>query len=237
MYNAIIGEQVRPRFRTQLPRLYELVDLIADPTDSNAYFARFEDELRDPDCLKTYRRWEREVDLLDRDSWEALKCKAAPYLRSKDSKGRGWTQLFDHIGEARAYNYLIASEGCSAVRFIPESSSTTPDLEGTLVSGRFLCEVKTLNISDVEVRARRNQGKVRSPAVSLNEGFFGKLDGTIADAKGQLQSYDSSAQHLIYINLCFDDSAGTYKTDYRREITQHLVANPVGVKVIVNDKC
>ena len=178
-------------FRTQMPLIYELRDLIVDRASPDAYFQNFEDNVRDsPHHVRAiYLRWERELHGLDSDAWKFLKCEARPYLVSKDKCGRGWQQLFDILNQARAYNYLRIL-GCLNVRFIPRAKRQglrTPDLEATLGSARILCEVKTINISEGELRAR-NQLTVRGIAVQLDAGFFRKLRSDVTDAKNQMQA-------------------------------------------------
>ena|ERR1017187_7666858 len=83
-------------FRTQLPRLYELPDLIADRISPNAYFpADFETRLHgEPSPLSLFVCWEKKFQFLDEGAWKALKNEAAPYLTRRDPR-RGWHQLFD----------------------------------------------------------------------------------------------------------------------------------------------
>jgi Protein of unknown function (DUF2442) len=221
-------------FRSQLPRFYELKDL-SDPSNKDAYFQNFEDHLQDETCFRTFVRWEENLQGLDAAAWTSLKSKACTYL-NRNKKGRGWQQFFNVLGEACGYNYLGKYEGCSAVRFIPESNDRTPDLEGVRDHERVLCEVKTINISDEEVRARRVPSVVRKLSNQLEEGFFGKIDSDIACAKSQLDSYDphGDAQHLVYINICFDDLFALYKEDYFQQIQRHLLEHPPEIKVAVS---
>jgi hypothetical protein len=79
-------------YRKQLPRLYELKDLIADPSALNAYFRDFERKLREPELLLEACRWEEQLEGLDADAWRCLKSEATPYLERRDP-GRGWHQL------------------------------------------------------------------------------------------------------------------------------------------------
>jgi hypothetical protein len=229
------GSVGRATFRRQLPRSYELKDLLTDPSHPDAYFQNFEDRLQEETCFETFALWEKKLQGLDPAAWEALKRKAFHYLERRHN-GRGWQQLFDVLGEASAFNYLRESEGCSEVHFIPESSEQTPDLEGVLDFARVLCEVKTINVSDDEIRARRAPHVVRKVSNKLGEGFFRKLDSDIKDAKGQLQGYDPAgeAQHLVHINVCFDDWPGFYKEEYLEQIVQHLSNHPPGTKVVVS---
>ena len=232
------GEVVdRDTLESQLPRLYELKDLIPDPSNPNAYFQSFEIFLQDPIWLETFIRLEQRLQRLEPKAWESLRSKASPYLSKKNPTGRGWQQLFDVLdGEVSAYNYLRESVGCSKVCFIPASRRRTPDLEGFLDSRRVLCEVKTINISDDEIKTRCGPPAARDVYNPLGAGFFGKLDSDIKSAKTQLENYDSSGEafHLVYLRICFDDRSGIYDADYFAEIKQHLMKCPPGIKVVAS---
>lgn len=143
----------------------------------------------------------------------------------KDRSGRGWQQLFDILNQAHAYNYL-KSVGASNVCFIPRAkqpSTKTPDLEGVLESSRVLCEVKSINISQKEARAR-NEFTAREIKSHVDDGFLRKLRSDITEAEEQLDAYDPirEARHCVYINLRFDDFLGEYKEEYFRQIDEYL---------------
>jgi hypothetical protein len=226
--------------RAKLPRLYELKDLGDDPTSANAYFRNFEKHLQDsPHVLQIYLRWERSLQKLDFNAWDFLKDEALPYLTTKQAKKRGWEQLFNILNQARAYAYLKAA-GCSSPRFIPRADAQgfeTPDIEAALGSARLLCEVKSVNISEDEVRAR-TEFTVRSIAIRLDRGFFGKLQSDIDKAKSQMCAYDryGTAARLVYINVRFDDFLAQCKEDYFRQIDRYLSDHPVaGARLIFNN--
>lgn len=215
-------------FRTQLPRIYELWDLISDPASPDAYFHDFEDRFQNrPDWRQAFVCLEKELQGLDNDAWGALKSEASPYLVRRHLS-RAWEQLFNILNHAYAYNYLKGI-GCSNVRFIPRSDRQTPDLEGLLDSVRVLCEVKTINTSDDELQARR-ESTARDIKSQLNETFFGKLHSTITEAKEQLYAYDATAggtRYFVYVNVCFDDFFGDYKEEYFQQIDQYLLDNRI----------
>jgi len=222
-------------FRDQFPRFYELKDLLTDPRHPDAYFRDFDDRLQDRSCFATFAIWEKDLQSTDPVAWEDLKRKASHYLH-KHGKRQRWEQLFDFLGEASAYRYLRECEGCSEVRFIPESNAKTPDLEGLRDHERVLCEVKTINISDKEIEFRREPSVVRNVSDQLESGFLRKLDDDIAKAKSQLESFDPNgdAQHLVYINICFDDHFGLRKDEYVQQIKQHLSQHPPAINVVVS---
>ena len=223
-------------FRTVLPRLYELQDLITDPTSPDAYFRDFETKLRDSaHVMDIYMRWEKALESLDSAAWAFLKSEASPHLTARDPNGRGWQQLFNILNQAHAYNYLQRI-GCSTVRFIPRSTKRTPDLEAVLGSDRILCEVKTINISQDEVAARHSP-IVRDLAIRLEHGFFRKLSYDIEQAKDQMRTHDPTgvARHVVYISPCFDDFFGECKEDYFRQIDQYLLDYPVTIEVVIHN--
>ena len=231
MANSVAPRQLnRPtKFRLQLPRTYELWDLIPDPTSPNAYFQNTIEEYigQSAHVKQIYARWEKDLQGLDAEAWGYLKNEASPYLIRRDPR-RGWQQLFDILNQARAFNHLKFI-GYSTVRFVPradEKKKRTPDLEGTLGRDRALCEVKTINISQDEAEARA-KSTVRSIATELNNGFFGKLRFDITEAGSQLRAYDPDwlARHYVYFNLCFDDFLGEYKERYFRQIDEYLSDN------------
>ena len=226
----------RALFRSQLPRFYELKDLLTDLCHPDAYFRDFEDRLQDRSCFATFALWERDLQSTDPIDWEDLKSRAAGHLIHRDVRGRKWQQLFDTLAEASAYRYLKEFEGCSTVRLIPASNDDqTPNLEGVRDHDRVLCEVKTINVSDVELGARRGPPTARKVSDQLGDGFFRKLDSDIARAKSQLQSYapNGDAQHIVYFKICFDDWGGSYEDDYLRQIDRHLLEHPPEIKVVV----
>jgi hypothetical protein len=123
-------------FRNQFQRLYELRDLVEDPTSPNAYFQNFDELLESSEqVMSVYARWEHVLQVLNADAWEMLKFEAAPHVLSSEPKYRGWQALFDRLNEANAYRYLVKI-GCSRVAFIPRTTKQTPDLEGWLEGRR-----------------------------------------------------------------------------------------------------
>jgi len=206
-------------FRDQFPRLYELKDLVDDPTSPGAYFRDFDHLLESSEHVRhLYARREEVLQVLDADAWKALKVEAGPQVMSSRPEYRGWQALFDRLNEANAYRYLTKI-GCSRIAFIPRTTKQTPDLEGWLKGQQVLCEVKTINISDEEVNARHSP-TVRSIAVRLEQGFFNKLLSDITRGSLQLADYDSQkrARHLIYISPIFDDFLARCKETYFEQI-------------------
>jgi len=221
--------------RQEMPRVYELRDLITDPSNPCTYFQNFDDSICDESSKKqVWLAREREFQRLDRESWQFLTSEACPYLVTRDAR-RGWEQLISILNQARAHNYLT-DEGCLEVHFIPRKNNgkETPDLEGTINGIQVLCEVKTINISDVEAN-RRQSRRVGSVKNSLDEGFFRKLMSDLCKAKSQIKSYEGKGRvrRVAFVVLNFDDFLGEYKRDYIRNIDLYLAANPVSCIDIV----
>ncbi|MHB0919634.1 MAG: hypothetical protein ACYC22_01575 [Thiomonas delicata] len=218
--------------RREMPRVYELQDLIRDRSASSAYFQDFGASVRDePEKRKTWLARERVFQRLDPEAWQFLKSEANPYLTKRNTRGRGHQQLISILNQAWAYNFLI-DEGCLRAAFIPPArreGHETPDLEGELKERGVLCEVKTVSISDNEA-ARRQNGAAGSTFDTLEVGFFNKLTSDLLKARSQLESYDGSAgiRRIAFIVLDFDDFLGEYKANYFRQIDRHLADNPAG---------
>jgi hypothetical protein len=181
-------------------------DKFTNPTKRNAFFD-IETELRG----------------LDAQGWAYLKAEALPRLSAKDPI-RYWQPLFDTLNEAKAYNYLVSIK-CTDVKLIPRSIKSrrrTPDLEGLLDGARVLCEVKTVNISDVEALRRLNGG-VGTTLPELEVGIFKKVMSDLEIAAAQMLEFDAHAKHrFVYLIFNFDDSLHECADRYRSQIEQHL---------------
>jgi hypothetical protein len=226
--------------RLEMPRVYELQDLIDDPSNPSAYFQDFEASLCDPIYgLLKKRVWlarEREFKRLDADSWRLLKEEVRPYLSARDQSGRGWEQLINILNQARAHNYL-EDKGCSLVCFIPREKKQgikTPDLKAELNGKNVLCEVKTINPSEAEID-RRKAGRVGSATDLLGSSFLSKLDKTLESAKCQMDSYDANenVKRIVFVVVNFDDNIGEYKTCFYAQIDNHLAASSIqGIETV-----
>lgn len=222
-------------FRTEMPRVYELLDLIDDPLNPSAYFQDFDDSVRDePSKKQVWLSREREFQRLDNESWQFLKKEALQYLKVRDTK-RGWQQLITILNQVRAHNYLI-DKGCIGVRFIPVSKiegEETPDIEGTLNGTKVVCEVKTVNISDAEADRRKTRG-VGNTERSLDQGFFRKLMCDLLKAESQMKSHGGEdATRIVFVILNFDDFLGEYKAEYYEQIDRYLATQPISSLEIV----
>jgi len=223
-------------YRKELARVYELRDMAQNPPSPDAYFSDFDNKLMESRArLKHFRDIETELQALDTAAWDYLKEQLAPLLTVRSDK-RGWQALFDKLNEAKGYNHLLGA-GCANVRFIPASSvrgQRTPDVEGTSAGTRVLCEVKTINMSEVEA-IRRTNGAAGSISLQLPDGFFRKLKSDIETATAQMVAYDpdDSVRRIVYVVVNFDDNLHEYAAAYSAQIDTFVAANSVPKAEIV----
>jgi hypothetical protein len=222
----------RNMYRRELPRVFELHDLVMPSSSPGAYFRNFEKSLSEVrQKLKQFRDIEADLQGLDANAWKFLKSEVAPLLKVEHPT-RGWQALFDKLNQAKAFKYLKAA-AYRNVRFIPPSTQQTPDLEADGV----LCEVKTINASDIEADRRHSRG-VGTVTDKLDEGFFRKLSSDLKKAKAQMVSYDPSGdrKHIAYVIPNFDDHLHEYADRYQQQIDGFIAGDPVpGLEVIVFD--
>jgi hypothetical protein len=223
-------------YRQELPRVYELRVLAENSSSPNAYFQNFEKSLAEiPQKLRQFRDIEKDLQGLDADGWAFLKREVAPLLAARDAK-RGWQQLFDKLNQAKAYNYL-KSAGYQNIRFVPPSAVSgqqTPDLQ----ADGTLCEVKTINTSEIEAD-RWNSGGVGTSTDQLDEGFFRKLSSDLRKAKAQMAAYGGgqNTKDIAYVIVNFDDRLHEYADRYRPQIDRYIAGDPVpGLEVVFDIK-
>jgi hypothetical protein len=223
--------------RDLMPRVYELMALIEDPSDPRAYFQDFEETIRvEPAKRQVWLSRERDFRRLDPLSWDFLKSEALPYLMSRDQV-RGWSQLISILNQARAYNFLV-DEGCQNVRFIPRAKAKgieTPDVEAKMGTLKVLCEVKSIQISQPEAKRRAN-GSTGSAVLQLEQGFFNKLTSGLLKARNQLQAFDenSDARLIAFVVTEFDDFFAECKQSYFEQIDKFLAGNHApGIEVVL----
>ena len=182
-------------------RLYELRDL----GGQEGYFSDIDERLDDP---LSYRKLAELADLLNRldeKSWKYLKGECKPFLCSVNGD-RGWSQLFDRLNEAEGYGYLL-DRGCSSPKFIrPNNNGQAPDLEASDGTLEYLCEVKTINRSDKEIK-RREKGEVKDVSYMLSDELKCKLKDVAGNAVSQLRAYpgaENKTKIALFI-ICLDD--------------------------------
>ena len=228
------GSAKAPPHRELLPRTFELKD--ETPTLCG-YFQRLEPVLSKAEPFAFWSKREKEFAALESVAWEAFKIKVRRLPPSEDVDGRGWREFFDLLSEAAAFAYLIKMH-CTGVKFIPETSHPTPDLDAFRDGRGVLCEVKTLNPSEGKAAQNRltvsGESQVDDPLV-LADGFFRKLNSHIASALAQMLRHDPRRQSdwVVFICLNTDDRLGDCRPEHLRLIDEHLRKNPVSEAKLV----
>lgn len=229
-------------YRGRYPRVYELRDLIADPDDPNCYFQGFERSLDLSSAMRArFDDLSHALQRLDENAWRALKGNAEPYLCVKH-QWRGWHQLFNVLNEAYAYCYLLDT-GCHDVQFIPRAKPTrnkTPDVMGQQREGAVLCEVKTLNVSDYEITARKSFAvRDGTQLCTLSPEFFKKLSSDLERAASQLRSYlcDAVIRRIVYAVINFDDWTTINDDGYQEQLDCYRAAKPsADIEVVFHNR-
>jgi hypothetical protein len=219
----------RAEAEINLVRINELRSLVKNPIvpEHAFYFQNFDDINERSPKRRQFLDIEQDLQGLDRNSWEYLKQDVTPLLQIKHPT-RGWQAVFDRLNHAKAYNYLSRA-GCICIGFIPESTvngQRTPDLKATQSGTSVLCEVKTINISEIEAR-RRVEGGVGTTEASVAQGFLDKLIHDIENAKEQMDAYSAGrpARKIAYIVVNFDDRFHEYSDMYQSQIDMFLKTN------------
>lgn len=219
-------------------RINELVSLHS-PDDERSRFYKFWESFSDiPERVKAFKAIENELLSLDEQAWLFLKNEAKDLiLKSNDQ--RGWNQLFEKLNEAKGYCFL-KTIGCIDISFIPRAANNnieTPDLKGSKNGSLLLAEVKTINISDDLVSARKS-GSVMIAHNTLTPGLENKLNSTFKKAASQLNSYPQpkNTTKYIYLVATYDD-----EIDYRNELNAEARdlfknLNVVNVELVIHNE-
>jgi hypothetical protein len=226
--------------RNELQRISELRDYSISLRSPEAYFQHDDDKLSSPITRGAFFDIESNLQRLDAEAWASLKSKALPLLEAKQHLARRWQPLFDTLNEAKGYDYL-AKIGCTNIRFIPRSNRNniqTPDLQGVLASTKVLCEVKTINWSDVEID-RFHSGGVGMSLTYIGDGFFRKLLSDVKTAASQMLTFcpDTEIHRIAFIVAKFDDYPCEYKNvyDYRGQVEAYMASVPMPDVQVVLD--
>lgn len=220
-------------------RLAELRTFAISLQSQATYFQLDDDKFTSPHKRKFFLEIEQDLQCLDEEAWDFLKREAQSRVKARHPT-RGWHQLFDTLNEAKGYRHL-AKIGCTDIKFIARAKVQgvqTPDLQATRGNSTFLCEVKTIRISELEAE-RRKLGGVGTTLLHLDEPFFRKLDNTIRTASKQLHSFsaEKNPDRIALIVINFDDSLHEYADEYKKQIDDHIagVSNP-SLEVVLDIK-
>jgi hypothetical protein len=98
-----------------------------------------------------------------------------------------------------------------------------------------LCEVKTINVSDVEAR-QRYSGGVGTLTDQLEASFFAKLSSKLAEALTQIKAFDADPTviKIVYVVINFDDALHEYADRYGQRIERYIADCPTpGLEVVL----
>jgi hypothetical protein len=229
---AALGATVM--YRDHFPRLFELRDLLPNPLPARTALPALDETLMLPGKREYFERIEADLQRLDASGWEALKGRMTRWPKTAPDPQRALEPLYDALNEVKAYNYL-QDTGCSHVRFIPVSEVSgqkTPDLGADDHGREVLCEVKTINRSEVEVD-RAQSGGVGTSTDQLTSALLEKIRKICSAAKDQMLRYDGSgsARKIAYVFVNFDDHE--YSSAYLAQLEQFRTTDPVpGLEIV-----
>lgn len=143
--------------------------------------------------------------------------RAAPFVARRDtSKKRHWSALFETLNKVQGYNYLQGL-GYNKIRFIPPTSSRTPDLHASTQFSDALLEVKTVNVSDVNISLF---GTVQEGYRELLKGLKMKLKSDYEEAFQQLHSHSvrEPARRICCFCIAIDLPMALVRTNLQKLI-------------------
>lgn len=208
-------------------------ELVADATTrfpADDFFADFESScLVDPIKRKHYQSYNDALTLLDDESWNILKEKALGHFKD-ERDGQRKQSFFNQLNESFAYRYLLR-KGFENIRFVRAGKKKSPDISFVDRGTANHCEVKTVGISDNEIRRRQSREVIDCGVYSnLSAGFQNKLGTDIDRAWEQIHSFGKNG--LVFILVRFDDIALYHYRKYREQLSEFCRNRGVGNVVI-----
>lgn len=201
-----------------MKRIRELITTVIEKYPNDQFFADFEESCRINTAKKaTYRRYNSALQLLDTESWQTLKDKAVEHFNDH-RHGQLKQGFFHQLNDAFAYKFLL-QRGVSDLKILKEKKKhkeKTPDIQYVEAGQLKHCEVKTIGISQDEIKLRTTLEVYQNPYANLGEGFFKKLLDDVKTARNQIAKQNTSG--LIYLIINFDDIALDYYSEYRQKI-------------------
>jgi hypothetical protein len=210
MNGSSFSKEEAEEWLSKFSRIFDLYQC-SKVDDPKNYF-NFEELI--PWSAANFAEIEKTLTRLDVKSWEKLRAKTLSFITA-DHSLRRYQQVFNHLNEARGYVFL-ADQGYTQIEFIvPEQNKKgalqSPDLFATKTDSTAILEVKTVNESDENLNPNASW---RNEAVTVRQNlspeFKGKLNSTIEQARGQLNSYPhSSDRKIVFLIVRFDHGQKT----------------------------
>jgi hypothetical protein len=199
-------------------RIRELITIVRQAHPNDKFFENFDESCRMNESKRRhYRTYDEALRYLDVKSWKILKEKAVKHFRNHRI-GQLKQGFFNQLNEAFAYRYLFR-RGYSEVRMLPESAVSTPDISYLQAGVLKHCEVKTIGISDKEIKDR-GSGRARYlNYAELEDGFFNKFESAFQVARRQIAR--QTTEGLVFFVVLWDDLAVDYYPEYRQTIVSY----------------
>jgi hypothetical protein len=201
-----------------MKRFRELISHIRQRYPSDDWVADYEQSCCAwPSARAHYRRYDDALMLLDDKSWSTLRDKAVAHFRD-ERKGQRKQGFFNQLNEAFAYGYLLR-QGFKNIRFVDETKGKTPDISFVDRGIESFCEVKTIGISDVEIRRRETPG-VHDGSVyfNLSAKIPLALESGVREAWAQIHSHGENG--LVFALIRFDDIASDHYKRNRKQLVE-----------------
>ena len=219
-----------------MERIKELITEVGKRYPKSDFFSDFEMSCQaDDQKKKAYSTYNEALTRLDDTSWKILKQKALAHY-SNQRPGQTKQGFFNQLNEAFAYQYLV-SRGFKNVCFVEERKVKTADIGFTQDGKQRYCEVKTIGISQDEIKRRsicedtdpqdKTFWSTGAENVCLSAEFLSKLLKDVCYAREQISEMESMnsslssekpTNGLVYIVANFDD----FTMDYYKEYLEQL---------------
>jgi hypothetical protein len=203
-------------------RIRELIEEVYAEYPRDNFFNRLSPTFRDcPQTRSAYAAYNRAFLSLEAECWQLLKRKAVDHFLDH-REGQLKQGFFNQLNEAFAYAHL-RRRGYSVVRMLPESRVRQPDITFVHAGVKRVCEVKTVGISEDEIRRSESNVAYSGEVYSkLSDQYITKLQKTVACATHQITS--QGGEGLVYLIVKFDDFTLTHYSTYRKQIVAALSA-------------
>ncbi|MFC1558524.1 hypothetical protein ACFL40_04125 [candidate division KSB1 bacterium] len=165
-----------------------------------------------------YEAYNKAFMVLDNESWQILKEKALRhYLDHRE--GQTKQGFFNQLNEAFAYQYLVNIKGVKDIQLLKEGKSKTPDIKFIVNNNPLYCEVKTLNISDDEIKHRETFSVGDSSIYeNLSNGFLNKFKNAVESALEQINV--CGANGLVCVLIISDDLTYENYPNYKKQLIE-----------------
>ena len=199
-----------------MKRFRELIAAIRTAYPADGFFAEFEKNIRVAARRKAYRYYNDALMLLDDESWKILKAKAVEQY-GNEREGQTKQPFFNQLNEAFAYRYLLRRKFTN-IRFLEEGKKRTPDIRFFDQERELYCEVKSIGISQDEIKRRNGGVHDGRVYLNVNEGLINKLKSDIDGARKQIQSVGKDG--IVFMAVRFDDWVLHHYENYRKQLIE-----------------